>query len=231
MSEPSLFEVDVPSICRKRGIRYTHRSFQDALYDLILGGTTVMNSRRLRHEMAMLLDFLHIEFKFTTLGQTGEMGYQVGKKMGGRKWTMAYIFDCVQKKKIAKRNILNVYPKIGCTHDISETEVMSTVDRLVQPGITFADFSDLSWSMSWVPCDMAEYHPYGYIRVTAVTRRLDLDAATPQVLLDLLTRFVVNTDTLYRKSVQRLRQATTPVEDEQSATCHSMAPTNYVRSL
>lgn len=208
-NDPS--ELDIQAVCRKRGIRYTHRSFQDALCDLIIGRTTVMNSRRLRHEMAMLLDFLHIKFKFTTMGRTGKVGYQVGRKLGGRPWTMAYIYDCVQKGKIGRQNISEVYPRFGSRDTPSEAETV--IDQLVRPGITFEKFSDLSWSMSWVQSGMDEYHPYGYIRVNAVTRRLDLDADTPLVLLDLLTLFIVNTDTLWRKSVRCLRQSLEPSLD------------------
>ena len=192
--------LNVAEICRIRKIRYKHRSFQDALYELILTGKASMNSGKLRHEMSMLLDYLHIKFKFTTVGTTGGNGSQVGWKYGGRDWSMTYIFDCIRKKKIGKQNILDV----GTLGFAEGVDVEDFAECITRPGITFEEFEDLSIAMFWAnPYYNSAYCPYGYIRVNIMVRVLELDViSTPPSVLALLSDFITNEITFRKKAAK-----------------------------
>lgn len=127
--------MDPERICNRPyrpHIRYKHRSFQDALYDLLISGESVMPSGKLRNEMSMLLDCLDIHYTMTTLGTTGGSGCPLWQNCGGkyRPWSLWFIYRCIQKKKINKENFLN----------LSE----QTVESLIDPSITFEEFSERS---------------------------------------------------------------------------------------
>lgn len=151
----------------------------------------------MRHEMSMLLDYLHIEFKFTTIGPTDGRGIQVGRKCGGRDWSTRYIFDCIQKKKIGKQNILDV----GTLGFEKNVDVEEFAERITSPGVTFNEFVDLSIASFWG--DLSSYCPYEYIRVNRLVRVLELDIiSTPPSVLDLLFDFITNEKTFTKKAAK-----------------------------
>jgi hypothetical protein len=190
------------SICRPRKIRYKHRAFQDALYDLVLTGKTIMNSGKLRHEMSMLLDYLHIGVQFTTIGTTGGQGSQLGFKLGGRAWNMEYIFNCIRKKKIGKQNIMDV--RVGFEKGL---DVEHFAECITRTDITFEEFDELSVDSFWAsPYGlMPEYCPYGYIKVNRLVRQLALDTVITPDALATLTGFITNMNTFEKKAAKYAR--------------------------
>lgn len=191
----------IEEICRPRKIRYTHRAFQDTLYALILTGKASMNSSTLRREMALLLDYLHIKFRMTTVGTTGGIGSKVGWKCGGRGWTMRYIFDCIQKKKIGKTNILDVGLDSVYLAGV-DPEIFA--ERITRPGITFDEFEQESIdAFTFNPYWESAYCLYGYISVNRIVRVLELDTeATPPGALARLNEFITNRNTFDKKVAQ-----------------------------